>query len=109
MVRFTQPPYGTLDAAEWAPSTASSADICAAIGDVRFAPNSDRESGPPEKVKSALLPEADLCDAPTHFRFGPKADIGDDYDRSGSNPAVRGKIIAISVNSPGTVSTTVGM
>jgi hypothetical protein len=27
VVRFTQPPYGTFDAAEWAPSTASKADI----------------------------------------------------------------------------------
>src|SRR4029453_6387722 len=27
VVRFTQPPYGTFDAAEWAPSTASIADI----------------------------------------------------------------------------------
>jgi hypothetical protein len=27
VVRFTQPPYGTIDAAEWAPSTASRADI----------------------------------------------------------------------------------
>src|SRR5262245_60355431 len=35
-----KPPYGTLDAAEWAPSTASKADICAA------------------KVMSALPPRA---------------------------------------------------
>src|SRR5262249_59555830 len=36
-----KPPYGTLDAAEWAPSTASKADICSAKGHVRFTPNSD--------------------------------------------------------------------
>jgi hypothetical protein len=30
VVRFTQPPYGTFDAAEWAPSTASKADIAPA-------------------------------------------------------------------------------
>src|SRR5262245_13490675 len=51
-----KPPYGTLDAAEWAPSTASKADICAA------------------KVMSALLPKADICSAVTVVRFGPKAE-----------------------------------
>src|SRR5262245_18486782 len=35
-----KPPYGTLDAAEWAPSTASKADICSAVGHVRFTPES---------------------------------------------------------------------
>jgi hypothetical protein len=38
VVRFTQPPYGTLDAAEWAPSTASKADMTASNLDVRFVP-----------------------------------------------------------------------
>src|SRR5262249_35157424 len=33
-----KPPYGTLDAAEWAPSTASKADIPQYPTDVRFAP-----------------------------------------------------------------------
>jgi len=33
VVRFTQPPYGTFDAAEWAPSTASKADIRAYLFD----------------------------------------------------------------------------
>src|SRR5215510_3690035 len=33
-----KPPYGTLDAAEWAPSTASKADICSAKSHVRFIP-----------------------------------------------------------------------
>jgi hypothetical protein len=37
---FTQPPYGTLDAAEWAPSTASLADICSVKRHVRFNPKS---------------------------------------------------------------------
>ena len=34
---------------------------------------------------SALLPEADLCGAPTHFRFGPTADIVPSSDER-SNP-----------------------
>jgi hypothetical protein len=37
----------------------SLADICAAKSDVRFTPNSDRESGFPQKV-SALPPKADI-------------------------------------------------
>jgi hypothetical protein len=41
----------------------SEADICAAISDVRFTPNSDRESGHPHKVMSALPPKADVCTA----------------------------------------------
>ena len=53
----------------------SEADICAAKTDVRFAPNSDRESGLPRTVMSALHPKADMCSALTHVRFGPKADI----------------------------------
>src|SRR5262249_11616631 len=36
-----KPPYGTLDAAEWAPSTASKADIRAAKSYVRFIPKAD--------------------------------------------------------------------
>jgi len=35
-----KPPYGTLDAAEWAPSTASKADISVYHRDVRFTPES---------------------------------------------------------------------
>jgi hypothetical protein len=42
---------------------------------VRFAPNSDRESGLPQKVMSAFPPKADVCGANRHVRFGPKADI----------------------------------
>jgi hypothetical protein len=29
----------------------------------------------PQNVMSALPPEADICSAPTHVRFGPIADI----------------------------------
>src|SRR5262245_52823665 len=36
---------GTIDAAEWAPSTASKADITALPGNARFTPNSDTRSG----------------------------------------------------------------
>jgi hypothetical protein len=38
----------------------SKADVCAAQSRVRFAPNSDRESGFPRKVMSALPPKADV-------------------------------------------------
>jgi hypothetical protein len=38
-----KPPYGTLDAAEWAPSTASKADMCSALGNVRFVPIADMQ------------------------------------------------------------------
>src|SRR5262249_32825649 len=37
----------------------------------------------------------------------PKADIQYDYERSGSNAVARGRIILISVNSPGCVSTSI--
>src|SRR5262245_12211784 len=44
----------------------SKADICTAPAHVRFTPNSDRESGPPQTVMSALPPKADMCSAPGH-------------------------------------------
>ena len=53
----------------------SKADICAATSDVRFTPNSDRESRHPQKVMSALPPKADMCSANTNVRYGPIADI----------------------------------
>ena len=53
----------------------SKADLFGAIRHVRFTPNSDRESGPPHKVMSALPPKADMCGATRDVRFGPKADI----------------------------------
>jgi len=34
--------------------------LCNALTHVRFTPNSDRESGLPQKVMSALLPKADM-------------------------------------------------
>ena len=65
---------------------------------VRFTPNSDRESGFEQKVRSALPPTADMCSALADVCFGPIADISDkpkidgfhehventtpDYDRS---------------------------
>jgi hypothetical protein len=36
---------------------------------------SDRESGLPQTVMSALPPKADMCGALGHVRYGPKADI----------------------------------
>jgi len=53
----------------------SKADICAATGHVRFAPNSDRKSGHAQKVMSALPPRADMCGALGHVCYGPIADI----------------------------------
>jgi hypothetical protein len=58
----------------------SLADICSAKGHVRFAPNSDRESGFPYKVMSALPPKADICAAPRDVRYGPEADIAANMD-----------------------------
>jgi hypothetical protein len=46
----------------------SEADMCAAKGHVRFAPNSDRESGFPQTVMSALPPKADIRAAKTNVR-----------------------------------------
>ena len=42
---------------------------------VRFAPNSDHESGLRQRVLSALPPKADVCSASADVRFGPKADL----------------------------------
>ena len=53
----------------------SKADICAATSHVRFAPDSDRESGFPQTVMSALPPKADVCGALAYVRFGPIADM----------------------------------
>src|SRR5262249_31226121 len=52
----------------------SKADMCVAKSDVRFTPNSGRESGFPQTVMSALPPKADMCGATNHVRFGPVAD-----------------------------------
>jgi len=41
----------------------SQADMCTAMSHVRFTPNSDRKSGPPQNVMSALPPKADMCSA----------------------------------------------
>ena len=53
----------------------SKADICGATSHVRFTPDSDRESGLPRKVMSALPPKADMCSAFIYVRFGPIADL----------------------------------
>jgi len=53
----------------------SKADMCSAKVHVRFTPNSDRKSGPPHKVMSALPSKADMCGAVADVCFGPKADI----------------------------------
>jgi hypothetical protein len=48
--------------------------MCAAISDVRFTPNSDRESRHPQRVMSALPLKADMCGATSYVGYGPKAD-----------------------------------
>jgi hypothetical protein len=53
----------------------SRADICSATAHVRFTPNSDRKSGHPHKVMSALPPKADRCSAKRNVGYGPEADI----------------------------------
>jgi hypothetical protein len=40
-----------------------------------LSPESDRKSGFPHKVMSALPPKADMCSALAYVRFGPKEDI----------------------------------
>jgi hypothetical protein len=49
--------------------------MCAAKRDVRYTPNSDRESEFPQTIMSALPPKADMCSARGHVCFGPEADI----------------------------------
>ena len=49
--------------------------MCAAKRHVRFTPNSDRKSGLPQTVMSALPLKADMCGAIRDVRFGPIADI----------------------------------
>jgi hypothetical protein len=51
------------------------AGMCVAKSDVRFTPNSDRESGHQQKVMSALPPKADMCGATRDVCFGPIADM----------------------------------
>jgi hypothetical protein len=46
----------------------SEADMRVAKSDVRFTPNSDRESGFPQKSMSALPPKADMCVAKSDVR-----------------------------------------
>jgi hypothetical protein len=49
----------------------SKADMCTAKSDVRFTPNSDRESEFPQKLMSALPPKADMCGATRDVCYGP--------------------------------------
>ena len=60
----------------------SKADMCSALWHVRFTPNSDRKSGPPHKVMSALPAKADMCGATSDVCFGPKADIASHFSQS---------------------------
>jgi hypothetical protein len=55
------------------------ADIGAATKHVRFTPNSDHKSGPPQNAMSALPLKADMCGAFIYVCFGPIADIRLEY------------------------------
>src|SRR5215831_19067691 len=66
----------------------SKADMCAAKRNVRFTPNSDRESGHRQTVMSALPLKADMCGAAGDVRYGPIADTAnllDDFVRTSEN------------------------
>ena len=52
----------------WNVRFGSLADICSAKGHVRFAPNSNRESGFPQTAMSALPLKADMCGAAKDVR-----------------------------------------
>src|SRR5262245_52501722 len=54
----------------------SKADMCAAKRNVRFTPNSDRESGIPAKGHVRFTPKSGLCGAAMDVRYGPIADKG---------------------------------
>jgi hypothetical protein len=54
--------------------------MCGAISNVRFTPDSDRETRHPQKVMSALPLKADMCGANRHVCFGPIADIATSLD-----------------------------
>src|SRR5262249_5387593 len=51
------------------------ADVCSALADVCFTPNSDRESEIPQKAMSALPSKADMCSALGDVYFGPIVDM----------------------------------
>src|SRR5262249_18650446 len=59
----------------WHVRFGSKADMCSASKHVRFTPNSDRKSGLPQELMSALPPKADMCGALPHVRFAPESDI----------------------------------
>jgi hypothetical protein len=46
----------------------SLADMCSAIGHVRYYPNNDRRSGHRQTIMSALPLKADMCGALAHVR-----------------------------------------
>jgi hypothetical protein len=58
--------------------------MCSARAHVRFTPESDRESGFPQTVMSALPAKADMCGATTDVRLGPEADIRSLYSITSS-------------------------
>jgi hypothetical protein len=101
----------------------SKADTCGATSHVRFTPNSDRESGFPHKVMSVTYPlegvaadadvcfgsEADIWSATRDVRYGPKADIPDNWLVSALWPTITAALtskhhwLVIACDSCGTV------
>jgi hypothetical protein len=51
--------------------------MCVAKNDVRFSPESDRESGHPQTAMSALPLKADMCSAVCHVCFATRPDHGE--------------------------------
>jgi hypothetical protein len=56
--------------------------MCDAPTHVCFTLNSDRKSGFPQKARSALPPKADMCGAIADVRYGPKADIPNQKEKT---------------------------
>jgi hypothetical protein len=70
-------------------------------------PDNDRESGFPHKGHVCFTPESGHVQCTSSSLLWAKSRHRDDYERSESNAATRGKITLISVNSPGSVSTSI--
>jgi hypothetical protein len=67
--------------------------MCSATGHVRFTPESDRKSGFPQTVMSALPPKTDMCGALAHVCYGPKADVDHSIISPGNSDPTHGRVI----------------
>jgi hypothetical protein len=59
----------------------SEADICSAIGHVRFTPIATVKADIRKLAMSALPPKADMCSALAHVGYGPEADMSCLFDQ----------------------------